>query len=169
MKPDVAESRGWPSVVPCLVILLAGARVYANSLRGPFIFDDYPSIIKSPTIRSLSDIWQVLSPPQGGETVGGRPFLNLSFAVNYAWTGANEWSWHVVNIAVHVLAGLCLFGIVRRTLAFSTPLEQQIRVATLPALAVALIWTVHPLATEPVTYIVQGAGSRPGVCLLLTP
>ena len=168
MKPSVAENRGWPSVVACLIILLAGARVYANSLRGPFIFDDLPSIVDNPTILSLSNIWQVLSPPHGGQTVGGRPILNLSFAVNYALTGSQVWSWHVVNIAIHVLAGLCLFGIVRRTLGLSTPPGQQERHATLPALAVALIWTVHPLATESVTYIVQRAESLAGLCLLLT-
>jgi tetratricopeptide (TPR) repeat protein len=168
MKSSVAESRGWPSAVACLAILMAGARVYANSLRGPFIFDDLPSIVDNPTIRSLSNIWQVLSPPHGGETVGGRPILNLSFALNYAWTGSQVWSWHAVNIAIHVLTALCLFGIIRRTLALSVPPEQQERHATWPALAVALIWTVHPLATESVTYIVQRAESLAGLFLMLT-
>ena len=42
--------------------------------------------------------------------------LNLTFAANYAWTGRQAWSYHVVNLAIHILAGLTLFGVVRRTL-----------------------------------------------------
>ena len=42
--------------------------------------------------------------------------LNLSFAFNYAVSGADVWSYHVLNLAIHLAAGLTLFGIVRRTL-----------------------------------------------------
>jgi len=41
----------------------------------------------------------------------------LTFALNYAWSEYETWSYHLVNILVHVLAALALFGIVRRTLA----------------------------------------------------
>jgi len=58
----------------------------------------------------------VLAPFRGsGSTVAGRPFINLTLAVNYAIT-LQLWSYHVVNLGVHILAGLTLFGIVRRTL-----------------------------------------------------
>jgi Flp pilus assembly protein TadD len=100
--------------------------------------------------------------------VGGRPVLNLSFALNYALSGSRVWSWHVVNVILHVLAGLCLFGIVRRTLTWPGAGEQGARHATLLALATALLWTVHPLTTESVTYIVQRAESLAGLFLLLT-
>ena len=120
MTTFVTERRRWSTAAACLIIVLAGVGAYANSLRVPFLFDDLPSIVENSTIRSLSNISQVLSPPSGGETVGGRPILNLSFAVNYAVSGEKVWSWHAVNILLHVLAGLCLFGIVRRTLALPT-------------------------------------------------
>jgi hypothetical protein len=51
-----------------------------------------------------------------------------------------------LNLAIHVLAGLTLFGIVRRALA-----AQKVPEATLLALAAAFLWTLHPLQTESVT------------------
>src|SRR3954463_11534918 len=62
-----------------LVIVLAGAAAYANSLHGPLIFDDYRSIIDNPTIRQLSPLTTVLRPPVQ-RPVTGRPIVNLSFA-----------------------------------------------------------------------------------------
>src|SRR5258708_11628198 len=108
--------RDWPRAASCLVIVLCGTLCYANSLQVPFLFDDTTSIATNPTIRSLANLKQAISPPGNGETVHGRPLLNLSFAVNYAWSGLNVPSWHIVNIAIHLLAGLCLFGVVRQTL-----------------------------------------------------
>ncbi len=95
--------------------MLAAVLAYHNSFSGPFIFDDKPAIAENPTIRQLWPIWKPLCPPNHGETVTGRPLLNLSFAANYAVNGLNVWGYHVANLAIHVLAALLLFGILRRT------------------------------------------------------
>jgi hypothetical protein len=94
-------------------LVLAAFAVYANSFSGPFIFDDLLSIPQNPTIRSLLTS---LVPPGGGLTVTGRPLLNLSFALNYALSGNHVWSYHALNLLIHLVSGLTLFGIVRRTL-----------------------------------------------------
>ncbi len=158
----------WFSIAACVLIVIAGSRVYFNSLRVPFVYDDLHAIVDNSTIRSLRDIKTVLSPPGEGVTVDGRPILNLSFAVNYAWSEMRVWSWHVVNIAIHLGAALCLFDIVRRTLAGPTIPARQQRLAAPLACAVALLWTLHPLETESVTYTVQRAESLAGLFLLLT-
>jgi hypothetical protein len=90
--------------------------VYCNSFSGPFAFDDVDSIIGNPTIRQLQPIGRVLSPPRNGETVSGRPLLNLSLALNYALGGTVVWGYHAANLAIHVLNALLLWGILRRTL-----------------------------------------------------
>lgn len=151
-------------------LILAAVIVYANSFSGPFIFDDLPSIPENTTIRHLATAF---SPPAHGETVTGRPVLNLSFALNYALSGDRPWSYHALNLLIHVLAGLTLFGVVRRTLARRTeaaarPAGGIARDATPVALAVALLWLVHPLQTESVTYLVQRAESLVGLFYLLT-
>ena len=146
-------------------IVLAGLAAYHNSFSGPFIYDDAPAILDNPSIRHLWPIWQPLCPPHGeGLTIEGRPILNFSFAINYAVSGTRVWSYHALNLIFHLLAGLALFGIVRRTL------ERGARGGSpaLLGLGVALLWTVHPLQTEAVTYVVQRAESLMGLFYLLT-
>src|SRR6185295_15762893 len=82
---------------------------------------------------------------------------------------------HAVNLAIHVLAALTLLGIVRRTLMVSDVSDtsrtcgRHVSDASLTlALAVALLWAVHPLQTGAVTYIVQRAESLMGLFCLLT-
>jgi tetratricopeptide (TPR) repeat protein len=146
------------------LIVLAALAAYHNSFSVPFIFDDEASIVDNPTIRHMD---RALLPPPDG-TTGGRPILNLTFALNYALGGLDVWGYHGLNLLIHTLAGLALFGIVRRTL-LRPPLSQRFGGAALPlALAVAVIWVVHPLQTESVTYVVQRAESLMGLFYLLT-
>ncbi len=156
--------------------MVAAVLAYHNSFSGPFIFDDV-GISQNPTIRQLWPIWKPLCPPNHGETVTGRPLLNLSFAANYAVNGLNVWGYHVANLAIHVLAALLLFGILRRT--FLLPGGADIPVCLMNqdsrgrhkiflALAIALLWAIHPLQTESVTYIVQRAESLVALFYLLT-
>jgi Flp pilus assembly protein TadD len=152
-----------------LAVVIAGLLAYHNSFRGPFVFDDVPSISENQTIRHLWPPWKALSARHGNEsTVEGRPVLNLTFAINYAFGGTAPWGYHVVNLAIHILAALTLFGVARRTLRQPVIAKRFEADATSLALAIAVIWMVHPLATEGVTYIVQRAESLMGLFYLLT-
>jgi tetratricopeptide (TPR) repeat protein len=164
----LAASHGmiWLAVA-CLVGAILAA--YHNSFSGPFVFDDGPAVLGNPTIRHLSAFGDVLSPPrEGGQTVGGRPVVNLSLAVNYALGGVGVRGYHVFNLIVHTLGALALFGIARRTLLQPALRERYGSSATPLALAVALLWAVHPLLTESVTYVIQRAESLMGLFYLLT-
>ena len=145
-----------------LALALAVGAAYANSLFTPFVFDDIPSITDNPTIRRLWPIGRLLAPPpDGGLTIGGRPLVNLSLALNHAISGTGVWSYHALNLAIHLLAALALFGIVRRTLGDRPD-------ATFAGFLVALLWALHPLQTEAVTYVMQRAESLMGLFYLLT-
>jgi Flp pilus assembly protein TadD len=150
-------------------IVLGALAVYLNSFAVPFVLDDPASIVDNPSIRTLWPLTVPLSPPSaGGLTVGGRPVLNLSLALNYAVSGTAVWSYHLLNLAIHAAAGLVLFGILRRT--FAQPrLGQHLGArGTLLAATTALLWTLHPLQTSAVTYVVQRAESLGGLFYLLT-
>jgi tetratricopeptide (TPR) repeat protein len=149
------------------LIVLAGLGAYVNSFSGPFIYDDVTSIVNNRSIRDLRSIGRVLSPPRNGETVSGRPLLNLSFAIDYAIGGTSTWNYHATNLAIHVFNGLLLLGILRRTLCLPV-LKPQVGDAALGvALAISLLWMLHPLQTESVTYIVQRAESLAAMFYLL--
>jgi tetratricopeptide (TPR) repeat protein len=137
-------------------LIAAALAAYANSFGGPFVFDDIASIPDNPSLRAWSS---ALHPPPGGATVSGRPVLNLSFAVDYAIHGYSIVGYHVVNLAIHALAALVLFSLIRRLSPGSGPGV---------AAAAALLWVLHPLQTESVTYIVQRAEALAGLLGLLS-
>jgi tetratricopeptide (TPR) repeat protein len=142
------------------VILAAGViAVYGRTFSVPLLFDDASAIVENATIRH----WSTAFWPPANTTASGRPILNLSLALNYAISGTAVWSYHALNLAIHVLAGLTLFGIVRRTLKLrANPAAPVI------AASAALLWTLHPLQTESVTYLIQRAESLMGLFYLLT-
>jgi tetratricopeptide (TPR) repeat protein len=149
------------------VIVLAGVLTYWNGLTVPFLFDDFAGIVRNPQIRDLSNWGQVFSPPSD-TGVAGRPLAHLSFAVNYAFGGLDVRGYHLVNIALHVLCGLLIFGLVRRTLD-AVRVSESLGVPSVGlACAVALLWIVHPLNTEVVDYLSQRTESMMALCYLLT-
>ncbi len=169
--------RRLPALISACVIALAGLAAWYNSLSTPFFFDDEAVVLRNPTIRHLWPLWTALSPPDtgGGSGVTARPVINLSLAVNYALGGLDVRGYHLLNVIVHILAALALFGVVRWTFAFgpsatSPPGRNRFAFADgdWAAFAVALLWLLHPLQTEPVTCVVQRTESIMGLFYLVT-
>ena len=140
---------------------------YWNSWRAPFLFDDTGAVVNNQTIRHLGSL-AVLNPPADGSTTTGRPLVNLSFALNFALSGENVWSYHVLNTVIHTFAALALMGLVRRTLC-GPILNGRFGVAAQSlAFFIALIWALHPLQTESVTCIAQRTESLCGLLMKIT-
>jgi tetratricopeptide (TPR) repeat protein len=150
------------------VILVAALAAYHNSFRGPLIFDDVASIAGNPTVCRLWPIWPVLLTPLGDLAVCRRPVANLSVAINYALGGTDVWGYHAFNFVAHLLAALTLFAVLQRTLDMPR-LQGRLAANAAPlALIITLIWTVHPLQTNAVTYIIQRTEVLAGLFYLLT-
>jgi protein O-mannosyl-transferase len=149
-------------------IVVSTITAYANSFYGVFVFDDFGAIVDNMTIRHLWDIERILMPPPNGETVSGRPLLNLSLTVDYAIGGIRPLGYHVTNLIIHISAALILLGTIRRTLLLPRMKQLWGRHALPLAAATAALWAVHPVQTESVTYIVQRAESLCGLCYLFT-
>jgi tetratricopeptide (TPR) repeat protein len=153
-----------------LVIVLAGVTAYANSVDVPFAYDDEASIVQNPSIRTLWPLSTPLSPPGHGIAVQNRPLANFSFALNYAFAGSDGLKvegYHYVNIAIHIANGLLIFSLICRTLALHAASTDDLA-NTLFAGAVALLWVVHPINSEAVTYVVQRTESLASLFYLLT-
>ncbi len=163
-----------------VLLVLAVLLAWGNSFRGPFVLDDLPAIADNASLRSW---WTALNPPNHGETVTGRPLVNLSFALNHQLAGRQPlaadapagsepvdkvFGYHVLNLAIHLGAALALFGLARRTLAGPVLREKFGAAAVGLAWFIALLWAVHPLQTGAVTYIAQRAESLCALCYLLT-
>src|SRR5262245_61007815 len=118
-----------------LLVALAIALCYANSLRGPLLFDD-----TSPERFR----WHT------------RPLNFLTIEANRALGGQDTWSFHALNVLAHVACALMLLAFLRRSLALAAPRVAE-RMCDALAFVTALIWAVHPLQTESVAYISQRA------------
>lgn len=139
--------------IVALIVCVVAA--YANSFWGIFLLDDTRAIVENRRIHQLWPPGQILSGP--------RPIVDLSLAINYAISGVKPWSYHAVNFLIHLLAALTLFGLVRRTLS-----QRGVNHTVGVSFAVALIWAVHPLQTQAVTYVIQRSESMMGLFYLLT-
>lgn len=148
-------------VVMPLLLVAAGIVAYHNSFRAPFLLDDGLAIQENASIRSLGGLPAMLREST-------RPVLEFSFAVNYALGRLRLEGYHALNLAIHLLAGLVLLGLVRRTLLSRNFQNRYSHSATWLAFFAAGLWTVHPLQTESVTYLVQRAESLAGLFYLLT-
>jgi len=127
-------------------LLLAGALTLAciNSLHGAFQFDDYNVIVNNSLVHSWS-AWLTDFPH------GIRPFLKLTYTLN--WTmGWGAFGFHLFNLAVHAGNTFLVYGIAARILREQTA-EASLPGASMAAFLTALLFAVHPVQTEAVTYI----------------
>ena len=138
------------------IIVVAGFIAYHNSFAGVFLFDEGKEIVNNEAIRRLSDPIRILLATQ-------RPLVNLSLAVNYALGGLRPGGYHFVNLAIHIVSALTLLGLVRRVVH-----QLSARSRNGLALMAALVWVVHPLNTQAVTYVIQRAESMMAMYYLLT-
>lgn len=139
-------------------LVIAGVWAFHNSLGGAMVFDDHASIVNDLFVRRFGPWSDLLN--------GHRPFLRLTFALNHYFSGLEPTGYHIVNLAIHLLAGLALYGVIRRTVAGAEGLARYAPHAALLAFCSALLWLVHPLQTGSVTYIVQRGESMMGMFYL---
>jgi len=125
------------------LVWLAGLAAYGNGIMGVFQFDDYQVIVDTPRVHSLAAWWQATS--HGGL----RPLLNLSYTLNWIAGDGSPLVFHAFNLLVHLVATACVFALVR---SFMHRRGNGIDV-DLTAAWSALLFAVHPLHSEAITYV----------------
>ncbi|HJV66859.1 MAG TPA: tetratricopeptide repeat protein [Geomonas sp.] len=152
------------------LIIASVVIVYANTLHSPFYFDDFVNLIDTPLIKDLSRFFTDTASMQ--KDFGRRWFGYLSFALNYRLQGSQVTGYHLVNTAVHLCASLLVYWLARLT--FITPFamardeDSRQRGAGFIPLFAALLFAVHPIQTQAVTYIVQRFASLAAMLYLLS-
>ncbi len=131
--------------VIALMILIA----YSNTFTASFHFDDNPAIVDNYAIKQLT--WDnFLSMFQGT-----RPVVNLSIFLNYQLSGLNVVGWHLFNIGLHVANSCFVYVLLLWTLGLPSLSERYGFRAKRMALFGALLFALHPIQTESVTYIIS--------------
>ena len=146
-----------------LLILLTCIITYSNSFHASWHFDDGPNILENPNIHlkeiSLPELMRASTFYQNDSTsqaaIRFRPIATISFALNWYAGTDRVFGYHIVNVCLHILCSWILYFLLQTL--FKTPNlsgccdgdEQNI------ALLAAVLWAIHPIQTQAVTYIVQ--------------
>ena len=130
---------------------------YSGSLGVGFYFDATSGITNNPAIRSLRNIPSFFTDPYAiwseHTQVDLRPVLLITYAVNYAISGLEPWSWHVLDLMLHFTASLLVFVIVRDHVWWPPRERGPSGEARLPAAAAALFFALAPLNSQPVDFV----------------
>ena len=153
----VRQAALFVAVITCVAFL--------NSFWGRFVFDDIHEIERNPSMERLLPPWNAMFV---GNKLPARPLPYLTFAIDHAIWGKKPFGYHGVNLLVHVIAALALFHLLRLTLG-SPRLRGRWGDRAVPlAMVIAMIWAVHPLQTQAVTYIYQRIESMTGMFCLVS-
>lgn len=125
------------------ILIIAVLAAYLNAFCGSFQFDDFNVILGDPAVHSfpawLADLRH-----------GVRPLLKLSYLLNWV-SGAGLFGFHLFNICVHAANALLIYLLSREFFEKSSPPNGTVQVNA--ALLAALVFALHPIQTEAVTYI----------------
>jgi hypothetical protein len=147
------------------IFLLIGVAIYPNTLHSPFVFDDGPSIPRNPTIKNLENFY---GNSTGYDKYPTRIIGYFSIALNYSIGEFDPFGYHILNMAIHIINSLLVYFFVLIT--FRTPFLKK-SLSEAPAREVSLIsgmlFLVHPVQTEAVTFIVQRLTSLTTIFYLL--
>ena len=131
-------------ILPFLILSILPVIIYCNTLNNDFVFDDRALIQGSNTLPSLQDVSNIIS--VFTQKSGYRPIRTLSYAIDYHFSGVNPISYHISNIAYHIITTLLVYLVTLSILS-----------NRVTACITALLFAVHPVHTDSVTYL---AGRR---------
>ncbi len=138
-----------------LLITVVGVAAYANTFTMAFNFDDNSNIIGGNALRNMGSLRDLFS-LRTMRSVG-----DISFALTYRAWGSAVMPFHVGNLLIHLTTAWLVAALVLVT--GRTPFmtggselsETSLRTARLGGLLAGLLFVVHPIQTQAVTYLVQ--------------
>ena len=131
-----------------LLIIVLGFAVYANSVNGQFIWDDYHLVKENAYIAKWSrpNLENIFTKGirEGAGRKGNtyRPMQMITYMIDHSLYGLKVQGYHLTNIIIHVLVALSIFWLIN--ILFRD---------NLISLFTAALFVVHPVHTEAVAYI----------------
>lgn len=145
-------------------IIISAFIVYANSLDGKFVWDDYVYVKDNTHIKNWSYITNIFTENIGkgyaemtGISTFYRPMQMLTYMIDYSLWGLNVFGYHLTNILLHILVGLCLYWLVVKIFE-NQPL----------ALIATLLYIVHPVHVEAIASIAGRADPLSALFILFS-
>jgi tetratricopeptide (TPR) repeat protein len=130
-----------PALAAVAFLCVLAAVVFANTFKNDFVgYDDQNLIVGNQSIRSLSPsgVAHMFLPEHRGNY---QPLRTFSYAVDYAIWGMRPFGFQLANIILHALTVIGVWLLARKLTPGPT------------AFVAALIFAVHPIHVESVTWM----------------
>src|SRR5689334_6555620 len=135
---------------PAVALCVIPVAVYLSAFRGEFHYDDLSSLFGNPHL----DQWRTFLSHLDHMV---RPVLYATFLLDRSLYGTSPVGYHLLNLLLHVSTGLLIYCILSKAV---TDERSSVPFWT------SLLFLIHPIATETVTYI-SGRASGLMACLYL--
>ena len=151
--------------------LAAGALVvsvllcWQGALDAAFVLDDHLVIVEQEG--------HILGPDGLARAIGSeRPLTELTFLMDAGRHGMDPRGWHWTNLLLHLASTLVLFELIRRCVRHVVAGGMQSigtdRISIFVAFVASLVWSLHPVHAEVVSYVVQRSESLAALFCLLS-
>lgn len=151
-RPDVrAGSAALLPVLVCILLAAVVGAVYRPSLHAPFVFDSVNNIAQNPSIRMTRVDLASLKRAAFPDKLNLRPLSFVTFALNYRVGGLETFGYRLVNLLILLATIPAAYWL---GLVVAKP-HLPAASARATALGATVIWSLHPLLTNGVTYVVQ--------------
>ena len=152
-----------------LILIIASVFIYSFNLNNELFWDDEEWILRNIFVHEIT--WDNIKFWLTNNTLAGvglksnyyRPFLFFTFALNYIISGAKPLGYHLVSNGIHIVNGLLVFFVIKR---FDLGISKGRTSAV--AFLTALIFLIHPLQTEAITYIAGRGDALVAMFMLLS-
>lgn len=149
-----------PPRAAAALALAAASTLLLPALHGAFLLDDLPNLAGLARLAAGTDGFMTFV-TSGLAGPGGRPLSLLTFAFQAEHWSAHPLPFKAVNLVLHLATGWVLYLLLESLLAPRHAAARRI------ALAVAVLWLVHPLQLSTVAYVVQRMTVLAALALLL--
>lgn len=153
------------------LILIFTAIVYSNSFSASWHFDDFPNIVTNRGIHisdiGMGSITKALhaNPINNSKLI--RPVAYLSFAINWYFGKHHVFGYHLINLAIHIIVAFVLFLSILTLLRSPNVSVAYKGDEYFIALLASVLWSIHPIQVQAVTYIVQRMASMASLFYIL--
>jgi len=134
------------------LLVVAVVIAYSKVFHAGFIsWDDYEYVAHNKDIRGFSTV--TIAAWFSKFYVGNyHPLTICSYAIDYLFGGTQPFVYHLTNILLHTGNAISLYFFINRLLPRTEPARQP---NTAVGLFVALIFALHPVQTESVSWVAE--------------
>lgn len=167
MNSSAFYSRFFHSILLALVIAIC----YSGTLESSWHFDDIYNITKNKNVQVSSLYWSDISKAMHSPITGevSRPVAFFTFALNYYFSGFDTTGYHLVNISIHIFCAIFVYLVFVRTLELYQGDAKSNSLFSVSDIAIlgSMLWALHPMQTQAVTYIVQRMASMSALLYMM--